>query len=396
MKEKNTNLPSPQLVVNEGEITVALAHKQVVSLYKKSEQSGISFDTLKEVYQRGYASSFSEQTAFNRVNSFIAGGKAAEIDEDLLEDKKGYKNPTGGLTQKGRDHFNRETGSHLKAPVTTPPSKLKSGSKAAGRRKSFCARMGGMEGPMKKPNGEPTRKALALRKWNCEETQIDEKTCNCWDGYKPVPGTKPCAPGSCARPSAIDEKRGLWDNIHAKRNRIKHGSGEHMRKPGSKGAPTDQALKDSQNEGRVLPDLTQKPIEPQHSKEYAARMKDQKIKRAASEKERNHAKAFAMHMWAKRTRNESYTGAEKVSSNPNKPSNRFVGTDNLTNNYEKTTPGYTSTIKRVAKEAIKELAIRDVSGKMIPVKKELSRGANMKLHKTYPGKSSSSGGGGGD
>jgi hypothetical protein len=51
--------------------------------------------------------------------------------------------------------------------VTTPPSKLKPGSKAANRRKSFCARMGGMEGPMKKPNGEPTRKALALKKWNC-------------------------------------------------------------------------------------------------------------------------------------------------------------------------------------------------------------------------------------
>jgi len=37
----------------------------------------------------------------------------------------------------------------------------------------------------------------------------------------------------------IDEgERGLWDNIHAKRKRIKAGSGEHMRKPGSKGAPT--------------------------------------------------------------------------------------------------------------------------------------------------------------
>jgi hypothetical protein len=83
------------------------------------------------------------------------------------EDAKGYKNPTGGLTQKGRDHYNNTTGSHLKAPVTTPPSKLKAGSKAANRRKSFCARMSGMEGAMKKPNGEPTRKELALRKWNC-------------------------------------------------------------------------------------------------------------------------------------------------------------------------------------------------------------------------------------
>ena len=50
--------------------------------------------------------------------------------------------------------------------VTTPPSKLKPGSKAANRRKSFCARMSGVKGPMEK-NGKPTRKALALRKWNC-------------------------------------------------------------------------------------------------------------------------------------------------------------------------------------------------------------------------------------
>jgi len=41
-------------------------------------------------------------------------------------------------------------------------------------------------------------------------------------------------------------KSGLWDNIHAKRKRIKSGSGETMRKPGSKGAPTRTALKKSQ------------------------------------------------------------------------------------------------------------------------------------------------------
>jgi hypothetical protein len=91
--------------------------------------------------------------------------KASQTNEAAV-DAKGYKSSTGGLTQKGRDHYNAQ-GGHLKAPVTTPPSKLKAGSKAANRRKSFCARMSGVEGPMKKPNGEPTRKALALRKWNC-------------------------------------------------------------------------------------------------------------------------------------------------------------------------------------------------------------------------------------
>lgn len=40
-------------------------------------------------------------------------------------------------------------------------------------------------------------------------------------------------------------KPGLWANIHAKRERIAKGSGEKMRKPGAKGAPTDQALKES-------------------------------------------------------------------------------------------------------------------------------------------------------
>jgi len=353
---KDTSLhSSPQLALVEQQgVVVALSPKQVVSLFKKSEQSGIPFDTLREVYQRGYTQSLSEQIAYNRVNSFIAGGAAMEIDKDLVEaiqtkgredlhgknslehhkklkasgyvskgserngsgtehsyyhpksnnmhvfrakggkinhayeyspnisyakahgasvhediiaekrglwdnihakqerikhgsgehmrkpgakgaptkealkksqseeytgaekvsknsdepssrfvgtssltkvykketpgytktikraikehcdckkemeeDAKGYKNPTGGLTQKGRDHYNRESGGHLKAPVTTPPSKLKKGSKSANRRKSFCARMSGVEGPMKKPNGEPTRKALALRKWNC-------------------------------------------------------------------------------------------------------------------------------------------------------------------------------------------------------------------------------------
>lgn len=40
---------------------------------------------------------------------------------------------------------------------------------------------------------------------------------------------------------------GLWANIHAKRKRIKAGSGESMRRPGSRGAPTEAALKRSQN-----------------------------------------------------------------------------------------------------------------------------------------------------
>lgn len=80
---------------------------------------------------------------------------------------KGEKSKSGGLTQKGVDKYNRVTGGNMKMAVTTKPSKLNPDSKDAKRRKSFCARMSGMPGPAKKPNGEPTRKTLALRKWNC-------------------------------------------------------------------------------------------------------------------------------------------------------------------------------------------------------------------------------------
>lgn len=280
MSKEKSLLSSPQLeFVEHAASAVALTEKQVISLFKKSQQSGIPFDTLKEVYIRGYSVDFSEQTAYNRVNSFIAGGLAADMDNDLVEkrglwdnihakrerikrgsgehmrkpgekgrptaqdfknsqseaytsgepqssdpkdpssrfvgtdsltgilkdttpgqgtskrlntikkvvkesqcdcggnchysveeDKQGYKSETGGLTQKGRDHYNRTTGSHLKAPVTTPPSKLKKGSKAANRRKSFCARMGGMKKRLtsaKTANDPDSRINKALRKWNC-------------------------------------------------------------------------------------------------------------------------------------------------------------------------------------------------------------------------------------
>ena len=77
--------------------------------------------------------------------------------------RKEHKSPTGGLTAKGRAYF-KAKGHNLKAPVT---GKVKRGSKAAKRRKSFCARMSGVKGRMTDDKGRPTRKALALRKWKC-------------------------------------------------------------------------------------------------------------------------------------------------------------------------------------------------------------------------------------
>jgi hypothetical protein len=78
--------------------------------------------------------------------------------------RKEGKNPAGGLNAKGRASAKAQ-GMNLKPPVSA--AQAKASPKAAARRKSFCARMGGVPGPMKDEKGRPTRKALALRKWDC-------------------------------------------------------------------------------------------------------------------------------------------------------------------------------------------------------------------------------------
>ena len=88
---------------------------------------------------------------------------ADEYEPELQEksaawQRKEGKNKSGGLNEKGRKSYERENpGSDLKAPQP----------EGGPRKRSFCARMGGVKGPMKKPDGSPTRKALALRKWKC-------------------------------------------------------------------------------------------------------------------------------------------------------------------------------------------------------------------------------------
>lgn len=71
--------------------------------------------------------------------------------------RKEHKSEKGGLTEKGRKYYNRKTGSNLKRPQP----------EGGPRKRSFCARMSGVKGPMKDAKGRPTRKALALKRWNC-------------------------------------------------------------------------------------------------------------------------------------------------------------------------------------------------------------------------------------
>ena len=131
-----------------------------------SEDLDAQFDAIEEMVE-----AFAQHHGVDAEviwEDFESVDDAELLDESAAWHRKAGKNKNGGLNKKGVASYRAEhPGSKLQTAVTTKPSKLKKGSKAAKRRKSFCARMSGVKGPMKKPNGKPTRKALALRKWNC-------------------------------------------------------------------------------------------------------------------------------------------------------------------------------------------------------------------------------------
>ena len=145
--------------------------------------------TKQEQQEGGVLTDF---IAGERFKDFVRAGRKAKANQkkaeaasvkdsverigDLITEvaawqRKEGKNPEGGLNKAGVESYRRENpGSKLKTAVTTKPSKLKKGSKAAKRRKSFCARMGGMKKrrtSAKTANDPNSRINKSLRKWNC-------------------------------------------------------------------------------------------------------------------------------------------------------------------------------------------------------------------------------------
>lgn len=154
---------------------IAVAKSMLVAVwdYMYSEEASDEVDPEVDEMYEAMDQLAEEIAARDNIDVDLVWESFESLDDHMLYEtaawrRKEGKSKTGGLNAKGVASYRRENpGSKLQTAVTTKPSKLKPGSKAAKRRKSFCARMSGVKGPMKKPNGKPTRKALALRKWNC-------------------------------------------------------------------------------------------------------------------------------------------------------------------------------------------------------------------------------------
>jgi hypothetical protein len=168
-----------------------LDEKVYLALEKKADKSGIDITKLQEVYKGGVEECLTEQRTdltpqqlgFARVNAFVARGKIEQKIKDVNDLFEAVEIGKDAAKKYAKDTPNQ------KIPVTIAVDGV--------------PQAGGM---IKKP-----------------DIDINEMFEQVEEGKKP----------------------GLWDNIHKKRARIKSGSGEKMRKPGSKGAPTAQDFKDA-------------------------------------------------------------------------------------------------------------------------------------------------------
>ena len=165
IKKGNQQLPAWV----QSKITKATDYIDTASDYLDSDETNV--DEAKKCWP-GYKKKGTQKLFGKTYNRCVKEGNITfsqfMIEASAAWQRKEGKNPKGGLNAAGVASYRRQNpGSKLQTAVTTKPSKLKPGSKDAKRRKSFCARMSGVDGPMKDEKGRPTRKALSLKKWNC-------------------------------------------------------------------------------------------------------------------------------------------------------------------------------------------------------------------------------------
>jgi len=305
------------------------------TLMKKSEKTGIAFSTLKEVFDRGEYSweasnrMTQEQFAFARVNSYIAKGRAWHMDADLREEKvvnakldesfsdfmENYNYHVGlsGSTAKKREV-------HWKKMQKYSDKDPRAYQDAPGDKE---ARKKGM------PQSEYTKKYHAMYGEDIE-APIDE-----------------------AGP-------GLWANIHAKRERIKRGSGERMRKPGSKGAPTPAGIRSAQEsvgtDKRKKIELVDRPPADQAVKARQQEIQKKIIDESGNKpyvkpfsqtgsNEHSGWKASNKHGKVKFFGKDFKASAMKHAGiSEDKAIDREIGTDSLVKKYKKDTPGQKSNL----------------------------------------------------
>lgn len=354
--KNNLQLEREKHLVEEA---VALTNKQKLSLYKKSQNSGYSTDILEEVYRRGHLiwkpelfEGSREQFAFDRVNSFISGGFAAELDADLLEQGKGL---WANIHAK-RERIKSGSGERMRKP----------GEKGAPTREAIKSAQN-EEYELEEAESALAKKASASGVSVETLRKVYNRGMAAWrTGHRP--GTTPQQWGMARVNSYISKGKGTY---HGADKDLREGNLPEVPKDKETGLPKKYTTgKTGTDKARAAHFAKGKEKHWDDPSAYEPAPGD----KTAKTKESKYTKK------ARELYGEEYTGAEKVSKDPNKPSSRFLGTKSLTDVYKKDTPGEMkedsslSIIKRVVAEAT-------YKGKTVPLNKPMK--GDVKKSKVY-------------
>jgi hypothetical protein len=339
-------------------------NKEAISLINKAEKSGIDVNILAEVFARGLIVNHDVNEAFNRVNSFVAGGKAVEMDSDLAEK---VKEPTGGLSDacwKGYTAVGMKIKNGRKVPNCVPKEEhinempsVRSSSK------------GNLKGRLYDPNKLYHQTGYRLKSYRkpgeTSKAQDKQTLDTLLKDFKGKVSVLP--PGKKTAKAMIRPRNYMTPNLASR--------------------VTEQTLAHKHPTGKMpYVDVSNKEIRDRLSTSVKAvneiqRRADVKIVKVRMP---DGTTKFRKEKSTTSVQDESYTGSEPTSSNPNDPTNRLVGTDAIRKNYENTTPGQSSNIKKKTmgfREHNDNIEEATYKGKTVPLNKPMS--GDVKKSKVY-------------
>lgn len=326
----------------DAQSAVALTDKQKLSIYKKSQKSGYPVDILEEVYRRGViiwepeiSEGTKEQFAFDRVNSFISGGLAVELDSDLIDEGNGLW---------ANIHAKRKRGERMRKPGEKGAPTKEAIKSAQNEEIEYDFDFEDLEesaGLAKKSKASGISLSTLRKVYN--------RGMAAWrTGHRP--GTTPQQWGMARVNSYITKGKGTY---HGADKDLREASLPEVPKDKETGLPKKYTTGESGTDrGRAAHFAKGREKHSNDPSAYEPAPGDA----TAKTKESKHTKKYKQ-MYGEETECDcEYCTAERQSTDSNDPSSRFMGTDSLVNVYKSMTPGQSGSntlkaIKSVVKEA---------------------------------------------
>ena len=331
-------------------------NKEANSLLRKAEESGLPVEIIYEVFTRGFEVNNNVNEAFNRVNSFIAGGKAANLDSDLIEDvadlAKRYKDyVTGGGTSQTasryKSHVNmlaKKTGQHpiqINKQVRKHVKSMKEVTEPTGGLKDACW-SGYTAVGMKMKNGRKVPNCVPKEETHNEDNGLK-------DFNKPFKSNGLWVSDKNGKDALEVTRHGkLSKDVAAALNKEETHNEGTSNADWIKDSAAVKVSKDSKFVNKMIHKWGERGGAWLNHPTLAPKKKSVMKEGLEGAKGTNGTKKLADYYKKNKSivkADESYTGSEPVSKDKNDPKNRFVGTDTIVQNYIDATPGQKKPIK---------------------------------------------------